>query len=227
VAIGRFPALVVMLLVAAGCAQVNVQPLSAVSATNQSASTANRSPTISGQPSTAIAAGAAYSYRPTVSDADGDVLQFSIDNKPSWATFSLSSGELSGTPGAGATGTTSGIVIRVSDGMASAATPAFSITVTSAPSLPVPPSPTGTATLAWTAPQQNTDGSALRDLAGYWVYRGASAATLSRSVQLTDPATTQYVVSQLPAGTHYFAVTAYNSLGSESALSNVGSKAIP
>lgn len=225
-AIGSFRAVIVLgpLLLAAGCAQVDLQPVPGVSVDSQNPG--NQPPTLSsGQPASTVIAGSAYSFRPNASDADGNTLQFSIDNKPSWATFSLATGELTGTPGLSDVGVYAGIVIRVSDGAASVATGAFSITVVSSPTTTGTGS--GTATLSWSPPQQNTDGGALRDLAGYWVYRGTSTATLTRSFQIANPATTQYVVSQLPSGTHYFAVTAYNTSGAESALSNVGSKAIP
>jgi hypothetical protein len=91
----------------------------------------NRPPTISGVPPTSVAAGSAYSFVPLASDPDRrQSLRFSISNKPAWASFSAWTGRLSGTPTAAHTGTTSGIVIRVSDGRLSTALPAFSITVT-------------------------------------------------------------------------------------------------
>jgi hypothetical protein len=85
---------------------------------------------------------------------------------------------------------------------------------------------TGSATLSWTPPTQNTDGSALTSLAGYRVYYGTSATALTSTIQLTNPGLTRYVVSDLSAGTYYFAIAAYNSTGTESAMSNVGSKSI-
>ncbi len=99
----------------------------------QVTSAANSAPTISGSPPTSVSAGSAYSFTPSASDANGNSLTFSIASKPSWATFSTSTGKLSGTPAAGDVGTTSGIVISVSDGSLSAALPSFSITVTSVP----------------------------------------------------------------------------------------------
>ncbi|QEI11270.1 DUF4347 domain-containing protein [Cellvibrio japonicus] len=90
----------------------------------------NDAPTISGTPATSVNQGAAYSFTPTASDIDvGDSLSFSIANMPSWASFNTATGELSGTPGNDDVGTTSGIVISVSDGSASASLPAFSLTV--------------------------------------------------------------------------------------------------
>src|SRR5580698_9499323 len=43
-------------------------------------------------------------------------LTFSVQNRPAWASFSAATGTLSGTPTASQTGTSSGIVISVSDG---------------------------------------------------------------------------------------------------------------
>jgi hypothetical protein len=91
--------------------------------------TANRAPVISGTPATSVAAGSTYSFRPTASDADGHTLGFSIQNRPAWATFSTSTGQLSGTPTTANIGTFSNIVISVSDGRVSTALPAFAVAV--------------------------------------------------------------------------------------------------
>jgi hypothetical protein len=89
---------------------------------------ANLSPTITGTPMTKATVGVAYSFQPTAKDPEGKTLTFSIRNKPSWATFSTSTGRLSGTPTVA--GTTSSIMIIVTDGVTSASLqPAFSITV--------------------------------------------------------------------------------------------------
>ena len=69
-----------------------------------------------------------------------------------------------GSPGAGDGGITSGIVITVSDGSLSASLPAFALTVQAIA--------LGSATLSWTAPTQNTDGSPPTNLAGYRIYWG-------------------------------------------------------
>jgi len=89
----------------------------------------NHAPTISGTPATAILVDTSYSFTPTASDADNDTLLFSITNKPSWASFDTATGELSGTPLNEDAGVTSDIVISVSDGIATASLPAFSIEV--------------------------------------------------------------------------------------------------
>ncbi len=91
----------------------------------------NDAPTISGTPATSVAQDAAYSFTPTGNDADaGDTLTYTIVKQPSWATFSTTTGALTGTPDNDDVGTTSGIVIAVSDGTLSASLPAFDITVT-------------------------------------------------------------------------------------------------
>jgi hypothetical protein len=180
--------------------------------------TTNTAPKISGTPATSVTAGSAYSFKPTASDADGDKLTFSISNKPSWASFNTSTGQLSGTPSASNAGTYSNIVISVSDGRASVSLPAFSIKVNAQSAR--------NATLSWSAPTQNTDGSTLTNLAGYRIHYGTSANTLSETIQVSNPGLTTYVIENLSPGTYYFAVSAYTSSGTQSALSNVVSKAV-
>jgi hypothetical protein len=179
----------------------------------------NSAPTISGTPATSVSADAAYDFQPTAADADGDTLTYSIQNKPSWATFSTTTGKLSGTPEAANVGTFANIVIGVSDGTASTALPAFTIAVTAVQ--------LGSVTLRWQAPTQNTDGSALTDLAGYRILYGKSTTALTQTVSVANPSLTVYVVEQLTSGTWYFAIKAYTSDGTESANSNVASKTIP
>lgn len=107
----------------------------------------NREPVISGTPPTRVTVGSAYSFRPTASDPDGQRLRFSIVNQPAWASFSSATGVLAGTPSAEHVGTTTGIVIRVSDGTSTAELPAFSITVEARENRPptVAGTPPGTA----------------------------------------------------------------------------------
>jgi hypothetical protein len=179
---------------------------------------ANRAPTISGTPATSVNAGSAYTFQPSGADADGDTLTYNIQNLPSWATFNSSTGRLSGTPQAAAAGVYSGIVISVTDTKDTVSLPAFAITV-NAPS-------NGSATLSWTPPSENTDGSTLSNLAGFRIQYGTSAAALTQTVQISNPGVVTYVVTGLNAGNWYFSIRAYNSSGAESANSNVVSKTI-
>jgi Putative Ig domain len=180
--------------------------------------------TISGTPSTSATVGSNYSFTPSASDSDGGALKFSIANAPTWATFNSSTGQLSGSPKATNTGTTMNIVITAADGSATASLPAFSISVVST----APTSGSGTATVKWMAPTENSDGTALTNLAGYTVYYGTSASTLSQgqAVQVSNPAALSYTVTGLPTGTWYFAVSSYTTTGQASALSAVSSKTI-
>ena len=99
--------------------------------------------------------------------------------------------------------------------------------VTTAPTAVVQaPTVSGRAALTWTPPTENTDGSALANLAGYRVYFGSSASALTQKVDITNAGLTAYVLENLPAGTTYFAVAAINSAGVESAVSSLGSKTI-
>jgi hypothetical protein len=167
---------------------------------------------IKGSPATTAAAGQAYSFQPTVSATTGTVLKFSITNVPSWAKFDTTSGKLSGTPSASQVGTYAGITISVLDGKTSVALPAFSIVVAEG-------NAQSNVTLSWQAPTENADGSQLVDLKGYKVHYGQGSKSYSDTIQVANSGLTTYVVQDLPAGKYYFAVTAYNSAGQESALS--------
>ena len=177
-------------------------------------------PTISGSPATADTVGMAYSFVPTTTNPGGGTMSFSVTNLPAWTVFSTVTGALTGTPSSGQTGAYADIIIGVSSGGSTAAYLAgFSINVTAG-------STTGSASLSWAAPIENTNGTALTDLEGYTIYYGTSAGDLTQSIQLASTATS-YVVSNLNSGTYYFTVAANASDGTESAQSPVGSLAIP
>ena len=89
----------------------------------------NVAPTISGLPVTSVTEGGSYLFTPSASDINGDELTFSIVNQPAWANFDSNTGTLSGTPGIADVGTTTGIVISVTDGEFTVSLDAFSITV--------------------------------------------------------------------------------------------------
>src|SRR5687768_1705669 len=82
-------------------------------------------PRISGTPATSVIVGQTYNFRPTASDADGNRLTFSIANKPGWASFSTSTGQLTGVPYSEHTKTWSGVTISVTDGTTRVSLPAF------------------------------------------------------------------------------------------------------
>jgi hypothetical protein len=173
------------------------------------------SPTISGSPETSVVVGNAYAFTPTTTDPSGGSLTFSIKNAPSWASFSSATGELSGTPTAADVGTYSNISISVSDGKTSATLPSFPIAVTE--------NATGSVTLSWTAPTENTNGTALTDLAGYWIYYGTSSNALTKTMKISNPGVVTYVLSNLSPGTWYFAISAYTTGNVQSAESAVAS----
>ena len=178
----------------------------------------NRAPVISGTPVTTAVTGQAYSFRPTATDADGDTLTFSIQGRPAWATFDMTDGTLYGTPTTGNTGTSSNIVISVSDGNVSVSLPAFSITVTA----PI----NSTVTVRWVAPTTNIDGTPITDLQGFRVFYGTASGQYSQSVYIASPTITSAVIEGLTPATWYFAVKAINGSGVESAYSSEASKTL-
>jgi hypothetical protein len=202
----------------------SVNPVSSATTADETGSAA--SATISGTPATSVTVGTNYSFTPTASDTDGGALKFSIANAPAWAKFNATTGQLSGSPTATQTGTTMNVAISVADGTATAALPAFSITVTNTAGSTAPTG--GSATVSWVAPTQNSNGTALTNLQGYVVYYGNSASTLTQeqSVQVPDPTALNFTISGLSSGTWYFAVASYTTSGEQSSLSTVSSKTI-
>lgn len=76
----------------------------------------NTPPGIYGRPATITIAGQSYLFRPSISDPDtGDVHEFSVSGLPSWASFDLATGEMSGTPLLADVGDYGPIIVSVSD----------------------------------------------------------------------------------------------------------------
>ena len=101
----------------------------------------------------------------------------------------------------------------MSDGTTTVSLPAFAIAVTEVGAK--------SATLSWKPPTVNSNGSALTNLAGYRIYYGTSATSLTHSITINSVGVTTDVVTDLSPGTYYFALMAFNTAGTESKLSNV------
>ena len=178
----------------------------------------NVAPQIAGSPGTEVAAGQSYSFVPNASDPDGDNLTFSIAGKPAWASFNKSTGRMAGTPDAADVGMYDNITIRVSDGQSTRALPQFAIDVVQQSS--------GSVTLAWQAPTENTDGSPLTNLHSYKIHYGTRSGQYTTTIDVNNSGLTRYVVDSLSPGTYYFAITAVAASGAESDFSGEASKTI-
>jgi hypothetical protein len=188
------------------------------SSSSPSVTPANATPEIKGNPSEQVSVGQAYSFTPSASDDDGDSLTFSIDSKPGWATFNPATGQLSGTPAAADVGSHEEIAISVSDGDTTVKLAQFSIDVVQQSS--------GSVTLAWEPPTENTDGSPLMNLSGYKIYYGTQPGNYAASITLNNAGLTRHVVENLTSGTYFFAISALAANGSESDMSGEASKSI-
>ena len=85
---------------------------------------------------------------------------------------------------------------------------------------------TGSTTLSWMPPTQNSDGSPLTDLAGYKIYYGSESGNYQNSIQIDNPGIAIYVVEYLTPNTYYFVISTINSSGVESQFSNEVSKLV-
>jgi hypothetical protein len=182
--------------------------------------TNNSSPSISGAPPGTVAVGERYAFRPRVTDPDSTVFRFEIAGKPSWASFDVLTGSLTGTPADGDIGLYTGIEISVTDGIDTVTLPAFSVEVVASGTA------TGSVTLNWTPPTRNEDGSQLTDLAAYRIHWSRDGDASSKSSRINNPSVTRFVVENLTPGTYEFAATAINSAGVESRLSNSITKVV-
>jgi Putative Ig domain len=176
---------------------------------------------LTGTPASSVTVGQNYAFQPSVS-ADAGTVTFQIQGKPSWAAFNTSTGALTGTPAVANVGTSAGITITATNTGGSGSIGPFAIVVNAAPASPA----AGSASLPWTAPTENTDGTPLTNLAGYHIYYGTSEGAWTSTITILDATETSYVVAGLAPGTYYFAVVAFNSTGEDSADSNVGTKTI-
>ena len=84
----------------------------------------------------------------------------------------------------------------------------------------------GSATLSWTAPTENEDGTPLTDLAGYKIYWGTTPGSYTDNATIDNPSVTTYIVENLAPGTYEFVATAFNSTGVESRFSGTATKTI-
>ena len=85
----------------------------------------------------------------------------------------------------------------------------------------------GAATLSWTPPTENVDGTALDGISYYNIYYGREIGNYTNTVRVDNPGLTEYMIENLPGNnTYYFVVTAVDIDGNESGYSNVASKTL-
>lgn len=148
---------------------------------------------------------------------------FSITGMPAWATFNPNTGGLNGSPTAADEGTTRAITITASESGRTASIGPFTVDVT-APAAPPPVA--GSATLTWSVPAENTDGTPLTDLAGYTIRYGTQAGAMNQTISVPSATTVSYKINNLAPGTYYFEVIAFSSVGAQSVPSNMAIKTI-
>lgn len=86
--------------------------------------------------------------------------------------------------------------------------------------IPTHPGDTYSVTLEWDAPTTDAVGRPLQDLSGYRLYYWESEFTAGSETMIELGAETGVTVSGLLAGDYLFAVTALDTLGNESDLSD-------
>lgn len=82
------------------------------------------------------------------------------------------------------------------------------------------------ATLTWTLPTLNTDGSSYTDPKGFVISYGTSAGALTQTLNVLSPTATSQVITPASAGTWYFAIASMNQRDAVGPQSPVVSKVI-
>jgi hypothetical protein len=220
---GSLIVLMMTTMISAGCGGGGGGGGSSAPAGNSSGNGANKAPTITGAPAGEAQVGATYAMKPQAQDEDGDTLAFAIQNKPAWAVFNTTTGELTGAPRSEDVGVHAGVTISVSDGVATVSLAPFSINVGTG--TPVA-TDGGSVALTWEVPTTTVSGGALADLAGYRIHYGRKADALTDAIEVPSAGLNHYVVSDLKKGTYYFVVRAVTASGAHSDISNVVSKVV-
>jgi hypothetical protein len=131
----QISALMIALVLLGGC-KVTDAPIETDVAQDAGSSATGSAPIIWGDPETSVLVGTNYVFQPEASDSDGDVLEFSIANKPDWAEFDTTNGVLQGIPGSQHVGQHGNIVISVTDQTSVVSLASFAIAVEAVPTPP-------------------------------------------------------------------------------------------
>ena len=147
----------------------------------------------------------------------GGILNWAVSDDASWLTVNPASG--SGSRTLSTSVNTAGLTAGTYHGTLTVSAAGIS-PKTVAVTLIVNASATSSATLTWNA---NTES----DLAGYKIYRATTSGGYGAPITTLQGNITTFIASGLQLGTtYYFVITAYDSAGNESPLSNEVNKSI-
>ena len=116
-------------------------------------------------------------------------------NKPNWATFDPSTGELHGIPTVESF--SKDITISVTDGVNLSTLPVFEINVIHL-SFQI--------TIQWDKPTSNEDGTPLINIAGYEILYGTLSKEYDNSIYIDNEDTLMAVIDNLDAGEYFFSM---------------------
>jgi len=81
--------------------------------------------------------------------------------------------------------------------------------------------------LSWKAPTEKADKDRQSELAGYTIHCWNAEDHKTKTIRIEDPAQTSYELEYMWPGTYQCAVSAIETDGSQSALSNVVTRSVP
>jgi hypothetical protein len=190
-ALGQGLAIISLIAALTGCGGSSDASSTGGTTSASGAGVTGAGPSVSGTPQSTVAVNSRYSFQPTVANTSGMPLTFGIQNKPSWATFGETTGQLSGTPTSSDAGQYPNIVISANDGATTTGLPAFSIQVTPAGS-----SATGSSSSGSGSSSGSSSGSALSSSSSSsGTSTSASGSMIPSATQLVDSAGHVWTVS--------------------------------
>ena len=184
-------ALLCSLFFLTGCITINNN--TEITGNSESDKNENSAPSITGSPDLTVENNSYYRFLPVASDTDDDSLTFSITNKPEWASFDTTTGELYGTPEQAIE--YKDITISVSDGINTSQLDSFDISVTAELQFDIQ--------ISWEKPLENIDGSLLDNISKYKIVYGEASDNMENSVYF-DSDTTIGTIENLSTGNYFF-----------------------
>lgn len=229
-ALGRIVAILAGAMIVVGCSGVNVTQTG--SSTNATALIALDSSSYTAVPASELivtisrsgssAGPATVSYTTVNGSATAGADYVATSGSVTWQDGDTAAKTVSVPVTAQAGGKQFGFALTDIAGQASLGSPASARVGVSASASSAP----GSVTLSWTSPTENTNGTALTNLAGFDIHYGNSATAMTQEISVNSVGNLTYVIEELTAGTWYFDIYAVNSAGVQSGPSSTVSTTI-
>lgn len=144
-------------------------------------------------------------------DADNDPLTYEFSNLPSWISYNVETGFLSGIPSINDINKYDNIRVSVSDGVDTIIAGPYTIEVVMS---------LYSASIEWTPVTQNQDNETISNIEGYKIMWGSNSGLYSSNIIVEGQNTSQTFIHRLKTGNYFFVMKALLPSGFEGPLSD-------